>query len=302
MMSTVRSYLPETVNENVMYGIGVMRCYVQPYINTEFNANALVTEPRILVGDLASASNREAMKEQGITHVMCVLNGGLEQFPGEFEYMIVHANDDPWVDIDSHFEAAVLFIDQALTSSADTKILVHCQRGASRSVTLVSAYLLYNLNRAGKIPEDQVAMMVGGVIESIHNVRDIACPNDGFIEALKRYVCELNDYEYTPPAMPEVVVEAEASVADPSDDVATTESDAVANETVDTVDTVETVKPVESVEETPTLDEPEAEPEVEPETEPEASVEVPADDVVTNDTNLPEEEKAEENDDVSSTI
>jgi len=212
MMSTVRSYLPEIVNESVMYGIGVARCYIQPYLNTEFNANALETEPRILIGDLASASNCEAMKEQGITHVLCVLNGGIEQFPGDFQYMIVHANDDPWVEIESWFESTILFIDSALTSTPNAKVLVHCQRGASRSVTLVSAYLLYNINRAEKIPKDNITMMVNGVIETIHNVRDIACPNDGFIEALKRYVCSLNDYEYIPPPPTEHVAETVSSI------------------------------------------------------------------------------------------
>lgn len=202
MMSTVRSYLPETVNENVMYGIGVVRCYIQQYLSTEFNANALVSEPRILIGDLASASNRDAMKEQGITHVLCVLNGGLEQFPDEFEYMIVHANDDPWVEIDNHFENSIKFIDDALRSSKDAKILVHCQRGASRSVTLVSAYLLFNINRSERISEDNVATMVKGVIDEIRGVRDIANPNQGFVEALKRYICRINNYTYVPPPPP----------------------------------------------------------------------------------------------------
>lgn len=195
-MSAVRSYLPERFNTNIMYVAGRIRCYTQPWISTEFNANALESEPRILIGDLASASNYEAMKDQGITHILCVLNGGCEQFPGDFEYKIFHANDDPWVDIYSFFDEGVKFIDSALTSSDRSKILVHCQRGASRSVTLVAAYLLYNINRNEKIAKDNVSQMVTGVIDSIHNVRDIACPNAGFIDALKQYICNCNGYIY----------------------------------------------------------------------------------------------------------
>lgn len=198
-MSNVRSYLPEKINESIMYGIGLVRCYAQPYINTEFNANALVTEPRMLIGDLASASNREAMLEQGVTHVLCVLNGGVEQFPENFKYMIVHANDDPWVSIEEHFDDAIKFIDSALTSSPTAKILVHCQRGASRSVTLVAAYLLYNLNRASRIRKRKINSTVIGVIDTIRSVREIAAPNEGFIESLKKYICKLNNYLYTPP-------------------------------------------------------------------------------------------------------
>ena len=241
-MSSVRSYLPESVNENVMYGVGIIRCYAQPYLSTEFNANALATEPRILVGDLASASNREAMKEQGITHVLCALNGGMEQFPGEFEYLIVHANDDPWVEIDTHFEDAVEFIDSALRSASDSKILVHCQRGASRSVTLVSAYLLYNMNRANPIAEENVAMMVNGVIDEIHEVRDIACPNNGFVEALKRYVCHLNSYEYVAPVVPAEETEttaqtAETAQTDETDETAQTDETDETDETAETAET-----------------------------------------------------------------
>jgi len=198
-MSSVRSYLPESINEKFMYGVGIIRCLTQPYINTEFNANALVTEPRMLIGDLASASNRDAMIEQGITHVLCVLNGGIEQFPDDFTYMIVHANDDPWVSIEDYFDDAIIYIDKALTSSPDAKILVHCQRGASRSVTLVAAYLLYNLNRAKIIKRSNIRSTVSGVIDTIRLVRDIASPNDGFMESLNKYVCKLNDYTYVPP-------------------------------------------------------------------------------------------------------
>jgi hypothetical protein len=139
------------------------------------------------------------MLEQGVTHVLCVLNGGVEQFPENFTYMIVHANDDPWVSIEEHFDEAIKFIDSALTSSSTAKILVHCQRGASRSVTLVAAYLLYNLNRASKIRKRKINSTVIGVIDTIRSVREIAAPNEGFIESLKKYICKLNNYTYTPP-------------------------------------------------------------------------------------------------------
>lgn len=194
VMSSVRSYLPEVLNDNVMYGIGVARCYAQPYVNTEFNANAVPSEPRIMVGDLASASNSDALKEQGITHILCVFNGGMEMFPSEFKYKVVHINDDAWVDIGSHFDDTTEFINKALKSSRKAKVLVHCQRGASRSVTLVAAYLLYLMNGAQQIPKNRVRRTVDEVIASIKSVRDIAAPNMGFLSQLRRYVRRINDY------------------------------------------------------------------------------------------------------------
>lgn len=193
MFSYIRSYLPEPVNTNVMYYAGMTQCMLQYYINNTFSASEI--ETRLFVGDLASASNREAMKEQGITHIIPIFNGAYELFPDDFEYKIIHINDDAWVDIGQFFDEYISYIDNVM-NIPNTKIMIHCQRGASRSVTLMLAYLIYKTNQAKRIPLESVDEIINRILSEVKSHRPIADPNEGFMKALKCYVYRLNGYEY----------------------------------------------------------------------------------------------------------
>jgi len=197
-MSQIRYYLPEIVNDKMMYGFGQIRCYAQWYINTTFSANEIYD--RIFIGDLASASNREAMKEQGITHIMSIMNGAYEIFPNDFTYKILHLNDDPWVDISLTFEESNDFIDKALSNPTD-KIMIHCQRGISRSVTLLLAYKLKKINEKKQIPVDQIEQTILSVLAEVKIHRKIADPNEGFLIALKKYISQMTDKKENDPDM-----------------------------------------------------------------------------------------------------
>jgi len=175
-----------------MYCAGWIRCKMQGYYNTTFSASE-ITE-NIYVGDLASASNKKAMKEQGITHILTVLNGAYEIFPDDFSYKVIHINDDPWVDIGKYFDESNKFIDEAL-QNRNNKIMIHCQRGASRSVTLLLAYKIYKLNQKEKIKYEEIDNTINSVLDSVKNQRSIAEPNKGFIDSLKTYICKLNNYD-----------------------------------------------------------------------------------------------------------
>lgn len=192
-MSLIRSYLPEAVNSNFMYYVGKARCYLQYYVNNTFSANQIV--PNIFVGDLASASNCEALKEQGITHILSIYNGSYEIFPEDFKYKIIHINDDIWINISDYFEESNQFIETALNQS-NTKVMIHCQRGVSRSVTLLIAYLLWKQNQINKICVDEIDNTIHSIIKEIKVHRPIADPNEGFITCLKKYICKLNDYTF----------------------------------------------------------------------------------------------------------
>jgi protein tyrosine phosphatase (PTP) superfamily phosphohydrolase (DUF442 family) len=189
VMSNVRSILPEVVNDTLMYAIGNVRCLAQPYINNEFTASAI--KDNLYVGDLASASNSEALQENGITHIVTVFNGGIEMYPDNFKYKIIHINDDPWVNIGNYFDETIEFIDEALSDESN-KVMVHCQRGVSRSVTLVAAYILYKVNQQSIIHYNDVDSTIEKVLTSISSKRDIAQPNEGFVKCLRDYLCRIN--------------------------------------------------------------------------------------------------------------
>ncbi len=191
-MTSIRSYLPEIINNNFMYYLGKVRCTFQGYYDTTFTASQITSN--MFVGDLASSLNKDAMKEQGITHIVSVINGSSEMFPEDFEYHIIHINDDSWVDIKQHFIETNKFIENASLNPVN-KILIHCHRGASRSVTVACAYLLWTRNKVCKIPEDKIDEVVNTILEDIKSHRSIACPNEGFVNGLKDYVKEINDYK-----------------------------------------------------------------------------------------------------------
>lgn len=190
--TNVRYFLPEFINDYVMYGVGQIRYAVQPYVSTEFTANSITN--RIYIGDLASASNEEELKKNGITHVVSVINGGSEIFE-DINYKIIHINDDEWVDIKAHFADVVQYIENTLTENNDNKIMVHCQRGVSRSVSVVMAYLLKTKNDQNKISKENIKDEVEQTLKEIKEHRPIAEPNTGFMKKLEEYVKELNNYE-----------------------------------------------------------------------------------------------------------
>jgi predicted protein tyrosine phosphatase len=190
-MSYIRYYLPEFINTGIMYCVGKARCYIQPYINNTFSANSITD--RIFVGDLASAANKEAMKEQGITHIISAITGAYPLFPQDFTYLTIHINDDAWVNIGEYFESVNNFIDETMKSS-NTKIMIHCQKGISRSVTLLMGYLLFKYNTHKQIPKGNVDEAINNILREIREHRSIAEPNEGFIQALKKYIYTLNGY------------------------------------------------------------------------------------------------------------
>ena len=66
------------------YIYGKTRQLVQPYINTTFNINEIAPNTNVFIGDFASACNKTELHNIGITHVVTVIRGVGEQFPGDF--------------------------------------------------------------------------------------------------------------------------------------------------------------------------------------------------------------------------
>ena len=191
MMSKLRSFFPEYVNTNVWKVVGEIIYHTQPLINKEFTGNH-ITE-RIILGDLASAMNLEKLKENGITHIVSVINGGYEVFPNDFEYKIIAINDDPWVDIEKYFDEANEFIHNAIDPKnplkINNKVYIHCHYGISRSVTILTAYLLWNMLLNNEISSnDDIKKVVENTIKSIQEKRPKANPNNGFVVALEKYL------------------------------------------------------------------------------------------------------------------
>ncbi|XP_023658719.1 dual specificity protein phosphatase 13A-like [Paramormyrops kingsleyae] len=103
--------------------------------------------PNLLIGNVATAQNRGILQEMGITHVLNAAHSkqgsiGQQQYYGSsIKYWGVPAEDTPHFDLSVYFRPAAEFIHKALRKK-DSKVLVHCIMGISRSATLVLAYLM----------------------------------------------------------------------------------------------------------------------------------------------------------------
>lgn len=97
--------------------------------------------PNLYLGSMTFAEDFRALKALNITHVLMVLPAMQPPFPESgILYKQIAVGDSPLSLIGKYFEEAIEFIDQSLADNGC--VLVHCARGASRSATIVCAYLI----------------------------------------------------------------------------------------------------------------------------------------------------------------
>jgi len=150
---------------------------------------------KLFLGSYA-ASNEMALEQLKITHVVSIVERSLEAPHGR-EHLLCQIPDDDAADINPVFAAALPFISKAL--EAGGRVLVHCERGASRSVSVVVAHLLAK----------QPRLTVLEALEVVKAQRSCAQPNAGFLLALESFEATLRtvgDKEPSPAKKPRVAL------------------------------------------------------------------------------------------------
>ncbi|KAK5815924.1 protein-tyrosine phosphatase-like protein [Linnemannia elongata] len=130
--------------------------------------------PGLFLSGALISESREKMQELGITHIIQVTDIPTPRFPGEFIYKVIPVPDMDETNLIKHFTDTYTFIHDALESGR--KVLVHCQAGASRSVTVVCAYLM-----------KEKKMSAVDALKHVQALRQVAEPNDGFMTQLLLY-------------------------------------------------------------------------------------------------------------------
>ncbi|XP_048843883.1 dual specificity phosphatase 29-like isoform X2 [Brienomyrus brachyistius] len=136
--------------------------------------------PRIYIGDMWAAKDKQTLQSHHITHVLNAADGKFNVCTGAsfyrdtgIAYFGVEAFDMPSFDMSPFFYSAAKFMKDAM-SNPTARVFVHCAMGLSRSSTLVLAYLMIHEH-----------MTLAEAITAVSEHRNI-CPNSGFLEQLRK--------------------------------------------------------------------------------------------------------------------
>ncbi|KAJ7634647.1 hypothetical protein FB45DRAFT_909436 [Roridomyces roridus] len=127
--------------------------------------------PGLWVGDLPSAKETEALKAHNIYSILTAMRGRVTIHETFIRHQIL-LDDTEEADILVHFIPAITFIQAELDKGRG--VLVHCQAGMSRSVTIVAAYLMYT-----QMLDTESALNI------IRKARPNIDPNPGFLVQLE---------------------------------------------------------------------------------------------------------------------
>lgn len=151
----------------------------------------------IWIGDAEDARDHAALRKNNVRYIMnCTplrSNGGVANFherDPNFDYCRLAMGDNATEDLTSRFEIAWAFFEKARIRE-DGGVLVHCQQGVSRSVSMVLSYLMkyYRMNF-----NDALALA--------KTARSQANPNEGFsaqLRELDETLRKSNSYEKVEP-------------------------------------------------------------------------------------------------------
>ena len=135
----------------------------------------------LYLGNFSASENIQQLKDLGIKKVLSVID--FNDFPNYKDENIIHksveVSDFDYQNIIQYFGECLNFI------KGEEKILVHCMAGASRSATIVIAYLMWIQK-----------MKFDDALNFVNSKRPIVAPNDGFREQLKIFEKLLEDNNF----------------------------------------------------------------------------------------------------------
>lgn len=129
---------------------------------------------KIFIGNFSTSTNKELLKENGITHILSCISHYTPLYPDEFTYKHIKSYDILDFNLFEFFDETNKFIQEGTANN--NKIYIHCMYGVSRSVTIVLAYFL-------KYNKESLSTL----LEKIREKRPIANPNESFMEQLEQF-------------------------------------------------------------------------------------------------------------------
>lgn len=149
--------------------------------NHEFKPEANEIIPRLYISDVVTANTPSTLNDLNITHVVSVMleadipkvsMSSLVIQPKRYNLPIL---DRPSAELYASLDDVVKFIKQAM-DDPEARVLCHCYAGASRSTSVVVAYLV-----------SSQSMDVDEALALVKSKRKISQPNSGFVAQVRSW-------------------------------------------------------------------------------------------------------------------
>jgi protein-tyrosine phosphatase len=160
--------------------------------NTPIICTPVITDDSMneVISDLWLGGNidEQELISENFTHVLSIIDKEPQYINSDtFKTKWINIEDDGHEHIDQYFSECNNFIHEGLCCN-NGKVYVHCQKGLSRSPTIVIAYIMeygicgkhYNFNDA---------------FDYVRSKRSSICPNLGFNIALRVYENHIDDFK-----------------------------------------------------------------------------------------------------------
>jgi hypothetical protein len=131
---------------------------------------------RVFIGSYEGAGSYEALKLNGITHILTTGNDMEEKYISEFKYCVINVDDDPDEKINKWFQKCIQFLDELLNENKNNIVLIHCYAGISRSATITIAYIIHHKK-----------IRLIEAFEELRLARWFINPNKGFMKQLQQF-------------------------------------------------------------------------------------------------------------------
>lgn len=115
---------------------------IEPKTQKDSTDDIVCIYQHLYIANAATVNEAKALKEHKITHVINLIAHKTWNYPEDFKYLNLSLKDNPSWDILAVMPKIVKFIEEATEEDIDSRIVIHCQMGISRSAATLAGYLI----------------------------------------------------------------------------------------------------------------------------------------------------------------